>query len=123
MTLRLCLARRPFAILPIGGWDEDLAKVGSYGSKGSGLTGSPNRDIRLDSGLGTNLYWTLVHIRNMYNVYIYICIYICIYIYICVYIYICIYIYNMYIYIYIFIYLFYLFVYLCVPILISVSIF
>ena len=39
MTLRLCLARRPFAILPIGEWDEDLAKVGSYGSKGSGLTG------------------------------------------------------------------------------------
>ena len=63
MTLRLCLARRPFAILPSGGWDEDLAKVGSYGSKGSGLTGSPKRDIRLDSGLGTNLSWILVHVR------------------------------------------------------------
>ena len=56
MTLRLCLARRPFANLPSGGWDEDLAKVGSYGNKGSGLTGSLKRDIRLDSGLDTGAY-------------------------------------------------------------------
>jgi hypothetical protein len=49
-----------------------IAKVGSYGNKGSGLTGSLKRDIRLDSGLGTHLYWILVHVRNMYNVYIYI---------------------------------------------------
>ena len=48
-----------------------IAKVGSYGNKGSGLTGSLKRDIRLDSGLGTHLYWILVHVRNMYNVYIY----------------------------------------------------
>ena len=56
MTFRLCLVRRPFAILPSGGWDEDLAKVGSYGNKGSGLTGSLKRDIRLDSGLDTGAY-------------------------------------------------------------------